>query len=416
MNLSKFHPFTALVIGDFMLDLYTIGRVQRISPEAPVPVMEITKQESRPGGAGNVALNLVALGGSVIALGRRGSDGEGETLANRLREKHIDLSGFLVEPAYQTPVKNRLVSDGQQLLRVDRETTTPLPLDLETYLLGELERLIPTVQVVAISDYNKGFLTFALLQKAIAVCRAYKIPVVVDPKGIDFAKYRGATVLKPNMKEAYLAARATSSEPLDRVARILLNTAVAEQLLITRSEAGMSLFNAEGGREDFSVRSKEVKDVTGAGDTVLAVVCAVLANRLDMRTAVQMANLAAGIAVERLGCVQVTLPEIAQRLLESNSSSKIFHEEHFFALKQALQGHPYALFTLQPGPITIALFRNLQRVSQKENRRCVIYVPEGVPGDTFVQMLASLQEVHYILLHEQSVEQLCHALPPIEVC
>ena len=269
---------------------------------------------------------------------------------------------------------------------------------------------------MAISDYNKGFLTFALLQRAIALCRSHKVPVVVDPKGIDFAKYRGATVLKPNMKEAYLAARATPSEPLDRVARILLHTAAAEQLLITRSEAGMSLFNIEGAREDFTVRSKEVKDVTGAGDTVLAVVCAVLANRLDMRTAVQLANLAAGIAVERLGCVQVTLSEIAQRLLESNSNSKIFHEEHFFALKQALQGTPYTLFTLQPGPITVALFRNLQRVSQQERRRCVVYVPGGKASDTFVQMLASIQEVHYILLHEQSVSQLCHALPPVEVC
>lgn len=313
MSIEKIRPFSALVMGDFMFDLYTIGRVQRISPEAPVPVLEISKIESRPGGAGNVALNLVALGGAVYAMGRRGPDPEGEALSNRLREKMVDLSSFLVEPTYQTPVKNRLLSQGQQLLRVDREGSTTLPLDLEAYLLDELERIIPLVKVVAISDYNKGFLSFTLLQRTIALCRAHGVPVVVDPKGIDFAKYRGATVIKPNLKEAYFAARASSSDSLDRVAQILLHTSAAEHLLITRSELGLTLFCAAGGRSDFPVHSKEVKDVTGAGDTVLSVICAALANGLDIGEAAHLANLAAGISVERLGCAQVSLKEIFHR-------------------------------------------------------------------------------------------------------
>ena len=413
---SRLQRFRTLVLGDFVLDTYTTGRVKRISPEAPVPVMEVHRQESFPGGAGNAARNLAALGGEVVAAGRIGADAQGEELKRRLILEGVDTSAMLVESGYKTPVKNRLIADSQQLLRVDTETIAPLSASLEEEMIERLKTIIPQVQIVAISDYGKGFLTNRLIAAAIAIAREAKIAAIVDPKGSDFSKYKGATVLKPNLSEAYAAAKMLPTTPLEEVARAILSHAPVEILLITRSEAGMTLFDPKGSRSDFPVLSKEVKDVTGAGDTVLAMICLALANGLEMAVAVQLANVAAGIAIERLGCVQVTLSEIAQRLLESNSNSKIFHEEHFFALKQALQGTPYTLFTLQPGPITVALFRNLQRVSQQERRRCVVYVPGGKASDTFVQMLASIQEVHYILLHEQSVSQLCHALPPVEVC
>src|SRR5579872_6372664 len=242
---SQFKPFRALVLGDFMLDSYTTGRVKRISPEAPVPVMEVLKRESRPGGAGNVVLNLTALGAKVFAVGRIGADGEGSELKLRLSES-ADTQALLIEPNYKTPVKNRLIADSQQLLRVDFETISPLDLNLENEIIEQLKVLIPQTQVVAISDYGKGFLTNRLIASAIEMARAHRIPAIVDPKGTDFTKYKGATVLKPNLSEAFAAAKMAIHSPLEEVARHLIHLSCPDLLLITRSESGMSLFDANG--------------------------------------------------------------------------------------------------------------------------------------------------------------------------
>jgi len=320
LKLDSIRPFQALVLGDFMLDTYTSGRVKRISPEAPVPILEVLKQESRAGGAGNVVLNLATLGASVFSIGRIGADAEGLELKKRLSVKGIDPSGLLIEPNYRTPVKNRLIADSQQLLRVDFETITSMSADFEPSILDLLEQAIPSVQVVAVSDYGKGFLSSNVLERAIAIARQNQVPIIIDPKGIDVRKYRDATVLKPNLSEAYAAAKLPGTAPLDEVAGVLLDLSQVESLLITRSEAGMSLFNRDGTRRDFPVHFKEVKDVTGAGDTVLAMISMGLANHLDLSVAAQLANIAAGLSIERLGCVQVTLPEIARRLLEFNAN------------------------------------------------------------------------------------------------
>ena len=410
---GQFRPFRALVLGDFMLDTYTTGRVKRISPEAPVPVMEVIRQESRPGGAGNVVLNLATLGAQVFALGRIGSDAEGKMLKERL--SCADTGALLVEPNYKTPVKNRLMADSQQLLRVDLETITPLDPALEEEAIGQIEKLIPQVQVVAISDYGKGFLTKRLIAGAIEAGKRHGIPVIVDPKGSDFSKYRGATVLKPNLSEAYAAAKMSPNAPLDQVAAQLLETAAVDYLLITRSEAGISLFDASGSRSDFPVRSKEVKDVTGAGDTVLAMICLGMANRLDLAVSAQIANIAAGISIERLGCIQVDLSEVARRLLEVDSDSKIFDESHTYALQQVLKGRRYILLVLDKGQeMTNALFRAL-RVFSKRDQELLVYVRDSHPKDEFVHLLSSLQEVDYIILQTESLKNLCEAIHPHEV-
>ncbi|HEX2582878.1 MAG TPA: bifunctional ADP-heptose synthase, partial [Chlamydiales bacterium] len=258
---SSIQPFKALVVGDFMLDTYTTGRVKRISPEAPVPVMEVLNQESRPGGAGNVVLNLIALGAEVFAVGRLGADSAGEELKKRLR--CANTAGLVLEPNYKTPVKNRFISDSQQLLRVDFETLSPLLPDCEEEVVAFVEKKLPFVHVMAISDYGKGFLTPRLLRRLIDLAKDQKIPILIDPKGIDFSKYRGATLLKPNLAEAYAAAKLPASASLDEVAQTLLVMTNVDLLLITRSEAGISLFERDGSRSDFPVHSKEVKDVTG---------------------------------------------------------------------------------------------------------------------------------------------------------
>jgi rfaE bifunctional protein kinase chain/domain len=408
---SHFRPFKALVIGDFMLDSYTTGRVKRISPEAPVPVMEVLKQESRPGGAGNVVLNLTTLGATVFAVGRIGSDFEGEELKKHLF--NADTSSLLVEPHYKTPVKNRLIADSQQLIRVDFETITPLKPDLEETIILRLKELIPLVDVVAISDYGKGFLTHRLIQSALQIAKESKIPTIVDPKGSDFAKYKGATVLKPNLSEAYAAAKCPSYASLDEVANQLQS--LADILLITRSEAGISIFSSDG-RSDFPVRSKEVKDVTGAGDTVLAMICLGLANGLDIQVAAQLANIAAGLSIERLGCVQITLSELAQRLLQIDSDTKIFDESHTYALHQVLRGKQYSLLVLEKGQaMSNALFRTIRQLSSQDGQELIIYVRDTEPDDELIHLLSSLHEVDYIILQTESLKNLCSAIHPHEV-
>ncbi len=409
---SHFQPFKALVLGDFMLDTYTTGRVKRISPEAPVPVMEVLKQESRPGGAGNVVLNLAKLSATVYAVGRIGKDKEGDELKELL--SLADTRLLFVDPEYKTPVKNRLIADSQQLIRVDFETLTPLSLELEEKIIEQLKEWIPQVDVLAISDYGKGFLSVRLIQSAIQIAKEANIPSIVDPKGSDFSKYRGATVIKPNLSEAYAAAKCPPSATLDEVAKQLHS--LADILLITRSEAGISIFTADGLRADFPVRSKEVIDVTGAGDTVLSLICLGLANGLDIQLAAQLANIAAGLAIERLGCVQVTLAELAERLLEIDSDTKIFDESHTYALQEVLRGKHYSLLVLEKAqPMSSALFRTIRKLANQAERELIIYVRDTAPDDELIHVLSSLHEVNYIILQTESLKNLCNAIHPQEI-
>lgn len=408
-------PFSVLVLGDFMLDTYTTGRVRRISPEAPVPVLEVQSVESRPGGAGNVVLNLAALGAKTIACGRLGRDGDGEHLSRLLSQEGIDPSGLILEHPFRTPVKNRLIGDSQQLLRVDCETVAPLQAQYESEVIAFLEKMIPEVHVVAISDYGKGFLTRPILAAAIEICRRANVPAVVDPKGIDFSKYKGAHLIKPNLSEAYAAAKMPSSSSLDDVAAELLRATDADRLLITRSEAGMSLYEKEKDRVDFPVRSREVKDVTGAGDTVLSLICLGIANGLEIDASVQLANVAAGIAIERIGCAQISLSEIAQRLLEIDSDTKLFDENHTYALRKVLQDRKYEILVLNSHQeMTGGLFRALFELST-HSAELLIYIRGKEPTQEFVHLLSSLKEVDFIILQTESLKHLCEAIHPAEI-
>lgn len=415
-TLSHFQSVQALVIGDFMLDTYTTGRVKRISPEAPVPVMEVIRKESRPGGAGNVVLNLTALGAKVVCLGRIGADSEGVQMKLCLSQDGVDLQGLLIEDNYSTPVKNRLIADSQQLLRVDQETITPISPAFEKKIIALLKKLITQVKVVAISDYGKGFLTPSLIAQTIALAKKAKIPVIVDPKGMDFRKYKGATILKPNLAEAIAASQLGPSASIDDVAKRIMEISDVDLLLITRSEAGMSLFDREEMRRDFPVRSREVLDVTGAGDTVLAVISAALANQLDISSAVELANIAAGIAIERLGCAQVTISLLARRLLEYDTDTKIFDDTHTFALMQVLKDKSYSLLVLPKGQkMSNALFRSLRGLKAKEKQELIVYVSDSDPEDEFIHFLSSLQDVDYIILQSESLKKLCESIQPREM-
>lgn len=412
--LSRFCPANILVIGDFMLDTYVTGKVKRISPEAPVPVLLVQREESLPGGAGNVVLNLISLGAKVKAIGRIGRDDAGSTIRSELEKMGVDVNGLFIEKGFKTPVKNRLIADAQQVLRVDFETYSTIAEDLEQTVVDQLPTLLENVQIIAVSDYGKGFLSRSLLMALFEMAKARNIPVIVDPKGDDFSKYQGATVLKPNLTEAYAAAKMTNEIPLDQVSAKILQSCNVDMLLITRSEQGMSLFDRQGERFDFPVRSKEVKDVTGAGDTVLAMISIALANGLDIKHAAQLANIAAGMAIERLGCACIHLADMAKRLLEYDVENKIFDEEHLFALQQALKGKRFIVLGLESNyGMSTVLFRSIRKLSGKGGeKKLIVYVRDNEPDEEFVSLLSSLAEVDFIVLKCESLRNLCEIMQP----
>lgn len=412
---NNIQPKKIMVIGDFLLDTYTIGKARRISPEAPVAVVNVQREERRPGGAGNVALNLISLGAQVVAVGRIGADYAGDIMKSTLLKEGIDIRGICVQKEYPTPVKNRILAENQQIVRVDHEIIVDIDETYEKNLMSSLPSLLEGVDVVAISDYGKGFLSKKVLSELIRLAKKQSIPVIADPKGIDFTKYGGATVLKPNLGEAYAAANMTHDSSLDLVAKKILKLADADYLMITRSEAGISIFHRNGKREDFPVRMREIKDVTGAGDTVLAMLSCAIANELSIKAAVQLSNIAAGIAIEHFGCARVSLSELARRLLEEDVANKIFDDEHFFGLKHVLFGCNFCLLSIDGSQgLTSTIFTSIRKLKQK-GTELLIYVRDEMPDPEFVNLLASLHEVDFIMLKSESLRALCEAILPDEV-
>lgn len=405
-----------LVIGDLLLDTYTIGKARRISPEAPVAIVQVKHEEHRPGGSGNVVLNLVSLGSEVVAVGRIGPDASGQLLLESLRSENVIVDGIVVQNDFKTPVKNRIIAENQQIVRVDYEEVIPIPEMLEQQIIEALPKLLEGVKVVAISDYGKGFLSKTLISAVIEQANRRNIPTIADPKGIDFSKYQGTTIIKPNLSEAIAAAGLPPEAPLEQVAAKVLSKIDAEILMVTRSEAGISLFWRDGRRQDFPVRMKEVKDVTGAGDTVLAMLACAIANNLEIEQAVQLSNIAAGIAIERFGCARITLSELARRLLELDVANKVFDEEHLFALQEAIKGTRCLLLGLsgQQG-LTSTIFSAIQKLSERKGDSLLIYVRDAQPDEEFVRILTSLHDVHFVVINSDSMRHLCELIDPDEV-
>lgn len=409
---SRISPGRILIIGDLVLDAYTVGKIKRISPEAPVGVVHVSSEEHRPGGAGNVALNLLSMGAEVVVIGRVGEDSPGALLKAALEADEADIRGIKIQPGFPTPLKNRIIADNQQIVRVDHEKVVPLSAELEAEFIKQIPILLKGVNAVAISDYGKGLLTPKLIQCIITNAKQSNIPVIADPKGLDFTKYSGVTLLKPNTREAYKAANLPLEAPLQDVAKRILEQSQAEVLMITRSEEGISLFFKNGNREDFPPeKAREVKDVTGAGDTVLAMVACALASGLEFGEAAQLANVAAGIAIERFGCARISLSELAQRLLETDSTNKLFDEDHLFALKQILQDESFCVIGIHEDPgLTPQLFAAIQKIRNKN--RVLIYLRDEKPSDPFVNLLASLRDIDFIVLKHDSLNNLCRMIQP----
>ena len=307
--LEKVSQVRLLVVGDVMLDRYWFGEVNRISPEAPVPVVKVERQEERLGGAANVARNAASLGATTALLSVVGDDDAGRSLGRLLEEGLID-AGLHVDRDIDTIVKLRVIGRQQQLLRIDFET--PPSHEILQAKLADFERRIADADVVILSDYGKGGLTH--IAEMIRIARAAAKPVLVDPKGDEWEKYAGATVITPNRSELReVVGRWSSEADLIAKSQKLRAELGLEALLVTRSEEGMTLF-ADGETHHQAAQAREVFDVSGAGDTVIATLAVMIAAGADWAEAIRVANVAAGIVVGKLGTAVVTRQELAAAL------------------------------------------------------------------------------------------------------
>ena len=315
---------TVLVVGDLMLDCYYWGEVRRISPEAPVPIVKVNEKTFTLGGSGNVAANLSGLGCRVVLVGLIGRDAAAERLKGLLAEYGISDHGIIDNTGRATITKTRVMASKQQVVRLDEEDGRPIDDATADRILSVVNDLLPSVQAVVLSDYGKGiFHGVAFVQAIIQVCAKAKIPVFIDPKGADWQRYAGATCITPNTAELELVtgARIADEAGMVSLAQDLRRRLALDWLLVTRGPRGMALFGEAGAPVMIAARAREVFDVSGAGDTVIATVAACVAAGLSLVDAAGVANTAAGIVVGKLGTQPVRWPELERDLMEGQQQS-----------------------------------------------------------------------------------------------
>ncbi|MDX9752488.1 MAG: D-glycero-beta-D-manno-heptose-7-phosphate kinase [bacterium] len=312
--LEQFPGKSVLILGDVMLDEYIWGEVTRISPEAPVPVVEMQTRSYLPGGAANTAANIAGLGGQAWLAGVVGEDHQAEQFRGAVGACGVRTDGILTDPARPTTSKTRIIAGSQQVVRLDIENKDALAPAMEEQLLTWCAEKIAQMDACILSDYDKGVITPSLSQAFIAMARQAGKPVVVDPKGIDYSKYRGATVIKPNLHEAQEAIhhRIKTEADLLKVGQRLLSILADCAILLTRGAKGMSLFLDPERVIHIPTMARHVFDVTGAGDTVVSVMAMALASGMETEEAARLANYAAGIVVGKIGTAAVTLEELLQ--------------------------------------------------------------------------------------------------------
>ncbi|MGE4169414.1 MAG: D-glycero-beta-D-manno-heptose-7-phosphate kinase [Candidatus Margulisiibacteriota bacterium] len=310
--LATCKPESILIIGDIMLDEYHWCEVKRISPEAPVPICKVLKTTLVPGGAANVAANVVTLGNTPILVGVLGTDSTGEKLKKELGKAHIPTQSLVQTPERPTILKSRIIAHHQHVVRLDREDGGELPKTVQAEILKKVDGVLGQVKAIILSDYLKGTLSPGLIRAVITKARKQGIPVIVDPKGDDYSKYKGATILTPNFGEFETAIRkkTQNEDEICTEAVKLIKKLNLPALLITRSEKGMSLVLENGTKIDIPTQAKEVFDITGAGDTVIATFSVALAAGKSMEVAAAIANHAAGIVVGKMGTATATFDEI----------------------------------------------------------------------------------------------------------
>ncbi len=303
-----------LVVGDFIIDHYVEGVVDRISPEAPVPVLKKTLEYFQLGGAANVAVNCRALGATTYLLSIAGLSPYPYSVEELLSAQNLDIDHMVIDPNIRPIIKTRFMSEGHHMLRLDDEEVMQLSSSAIQSILAKFSNLLELVDIVVFSDYAKGFFQPVILESCIRLANLAGKKILVDPKGIHYAKYKGCYLIKPNQKEAYKAANCESITPIDEVAKILLSQIGCNYLLITRSAEGMEIFDQKGRCQHYPTSKKEVVDVVGAGDTALALIAVALASGQSMENAVLVANIGSSIVVSKRGCASVTVEELKESL------------------------------------------------------------------------------------------------------
>jgi D-beta-D-heptose 7-phosphate kinase / D-beta-D-heptose 1-phosphate adenosyltransferase len=320
-----------LCLGDLMLDRFAYCDTERISPEAPVPVLLLKRTQSMLGGAGNVARNVAALGGQAIVMGLLGADPAGAEIRGLIAATPGLVDGHVASARRPTICKTRYLAGHQQIVRIDEESVHPLEDSEKAALVAAAERAVAEVDAVILSDYAKGVLGPEVVRAAIARAREAGVPVFVDPKTDDFSRYRGATCISPNQKELAAAGRlpVASDTEVIAAAQKVMRDAEAEAILATRSDKGMVLVEASGAVHLEAARAREVYDVSGAGDTVMAVLALASATGYGLPQAMRLANTAAGIVVGKLGTATVELDELMLELARDVRDREWHHAKHF---------------------------------------------------------------------------------------
>jgi D-beta-D-heptose 7-phosphate kinase/D-beta-D-heptose 1-phosphate adenosyltransferase len=419
--LMKFIGTPILVVGDLMIDEYLWGHIERISLEAPVQVVDIVKEECMLGGSGNVVKNLVSLGAKVYISSVIDEKETGKLILSELKRLGVAIDGLFKDKNKISSKKTRVLSFDkyQQILRIDRETNYPISQKNEKNILNYIKSNIESFKVVILSDYMKGVLTDNLLKDIIDFMNASKIPVIIDPKGKDFTKYRNATLITPNKKEVetVLDMKITDEAALRIAGKKLLSKLNVEAILITLGKDGMSLFEKDNLITHIPAEEKEVYDITGAGDTVISVVGLGLASGLAIKKAIEIANLAAGITVGKIGTATVTIQEIISYTFQRNiffnnkilnlpaltaiveeerkNGSRIVFTNGCFDILHA--GHTYLLQRAKMlGDVLIVGLNSDKSVKRlKGNNRPIIPIKERAA------ILSSLTYVNYIIVFEE---------------
>lgn len=311
-RIEDFAGRRVVVVGDLMLDEFVRGDVARISPEAPVPILEVTDCSSTPGGAANAAMNVASLGGRVKLVGVVGADAPAEVLSGLVAKAGVDVVGFVVDPTRPTTQKTRIVARHQQVVRIDQESRAAIDDSVAAALVSAARAALADADACIVSDYGKGVVSPALVAEIVKAARARKIPVIVDPKRRDFSAYRGATVITPNLAELELAtgARLTTTAEVVAAGTSLLPLLDGGAVLATRGAAGMTLLRPDMAPVHTHARARAVFDVTGAGDTVVSTLALALAAGVDIVVAMDIASVAAGLVISKVGTATVDVAEL----------------------------------------------------------------------------------------------------------
>jgi len=439
-RLNSYKHFTALVVGDFMLDQQIYGAAERLSPDAPVPVLAQARQENTPGGAANVALCIKALKGDVLCFGVIGADHEGEILRKALRDGGCDIAGLVQDDSRPTTIKRSLIGlaqhrHPQKMFRVDVESREPLNDRIREKLLAMIEQRINAADVVCMEDYNKGVCGDEVAKKIVEICRRKNKPLLVDPAAIEnYAKYAGATVITPNRSEAELATGLDT--PLDAtelhnagLATKLLKEHKFEAVVLTLDRHGALLEERGGDPILVPTVARQVYDVTGAGDMVLAALAGAVANGFPWLDAVKFANAAAGLEVEVFGCRPIPLPSVIREVLAQQRSLKgkvrtldellievAAHREHgdkvvftngCFDVIHA--GHvAYLREARQQGDVLVVAINDDEQVRLQKGEGRPIYTAEER-----LEILSELMCIDYLLVfYEPTVDELLKSIMP----